>query len=159
MRSISTSHTLFTHTHTQPHTLSVSLPDQHHFLSIQQTPWGGRRQIQTDRERRKWKKGFWMERGLDTTIFCPAGVDMHGQSNRLRRARQGGTLHTSGVRERRSVCVCVFSHVCAGLRCVRQGGQAGLQHVQSPSIQHRALCVTLKPLKMPPGRIRSSGRV
>lgn len=95
-------------THTHRHTLSVLLPDQHHFLSIQQTSRRERRQIQTDRERRKWQKGLWTERGLDTTIFCPTGVDTHGRPNQLRKARRGGgTLHTSGVRERGFVYLCV----------------------------------------------------
>lgn len=74
------------------------------------------------------EKQFSMERGLDTTIFCPAEVDMHGQPNRMRRAQQGSTLHTSGVRECRSVCVCscvCFPHVCAGLRCVGHRGYLG----------------------------------
>lgn len=64
------------------------------------------------------EKQFSMERGLDTTIFCPTEVDMHGQPNRMRRAQQESTLHTSGVRECHSVCVgvCVrvcFLHMCA----------------------------------------------
>lgn len=142
-----------TNTHTHRHTLSVLLPDQHHFLSIQQTSRRERRQIQTDRERRKWQKGLWTERGLDTTIFCPTGVDTHGRPNRLRKARRGGgTLHTSGVRERGFVYLCVPT--CRLVWDVF-GREAipGLQHLQSPSIQRQALCVSLKPLKMPPRRM------
>lgn len=72
----------------------------------------GRPATDTDRGGKGRKRGFgW--RGLDTTIFCPAGVDMHGRPNRLRRARQGGTLHTSGVTGRLGgSCVCAFSRVC-----------------------------------------------
>lgn len=98
-------------THTHRHTLSVLLPDQHHFLSIQQTSRRERQQIQTDRERRKWQKGLWTERGLDTTIFCPTGVDTHGRPNRLRKARRGGG-HSSHLRGQRArLCVSVCSHV------------------------------------------------
>ena len=38
------------------------------------------------RQTRKWKKEVWVQRGLDMTIFFPAGMAMHGRPNRLRRA-------------------------------------------------------------------------
>lgn len=54
---------------------------------------------------------------------------MHGQPNRMRRAQQESTLHTSGVRECHSVCVgvcvCVcFPHVCCPEICWRGAGDA-----------------------------------
>lgn len=138
-----------TNTHTQTHTICVAPWSAPFPLNPADFP----ARAATDTERRKWQKGLWTERGLDTTIFCPTGVDTHGRPNRLRKARRGGgTLHTSGVRERGFVYLCVPT--CRLVWDVF-GREAipGLQHLQSPSIQRQALCVSLKPLKMPPRRM------
>lgn len=78
---------------------------------------------------------FLVVQGLDTPIFCPAEVDMHGQPNRLRRTREGtrDPLHTSGVTQSHRVCVCVCVYVCRASNVLHREVRSGFSVDKGPS--------------------------